>query len=118
MLLSGSAIDESDERGETITGDTLLVLLNAHHDEVPFTLPGLESEQYEWMRVFDTIKPRVCEKKLKGGAIYPLQGRSVAVFKMTPPQRERRRPADAAEQPQPETASAEQAEQVPAAPAS
>ena len=30
MLLSGDAIDEVDERGEPIIGDTLLVLLNAH----------------------------------------------------------------------------------------
>src|SRR5438093_3815244 len=39
MLLNGNAIEEVDERGEPIVGDTLLVLLNGHHDKVPFTLP-------------------------------------------------------------------------------
>ena len=43
MLLSGNAIEEVDERGEPIVGDTLLVLLNAHTDEVPFTLPALDA---------------------------------------------------------------------------
>src|SRR5439155_887352 len=39
MLLSGSAIEEVNERGEPITGDTLLVLLNGHTDKVDFTRP-------------------------------------------------------------------------------
>ena len=34
MLLSGTAIQEVDERGEQITGDTVLVLLNGHTDTV------------------------------------------------------------------------------------
>ena len=41
MLLSGSAIAEVNERGEPILGDTLLILLNGHSDEVTFTLPQL-----------------------------------------------------------------------------
>ena len=32
VRLEGNAMDEVDERGQPITGDTLLVLLNAHHD--------------------------------------------------------------------------------------
>src|SRR6185295_5176216 len=53
MLLAGNAIDEVDERGETIVGNTLLVLLNAHGAAVPFTLPGLEGQR-RWVRVVDT----------------------------------------------------------------
>src|SRR5205823_14292228 len=45
MLLSGTAIEEVNERGELITGDTLIVLLNAHGDRVPFTLPALDVDQ-------------------------------------------------------------------------
>ncbi len=36
--LCGQAMDEVDERGEPITDDTLLVLLNAHADPVDFVL--------------------------------------------------------------------------------
>ncbi|HEY7169608.1 MAG TPA: glycogen debranching protein GlgX [Vicinamibacterales bacterium] len=90
MLLSGSAIEEVDERGEPIVGDTLLLLLNAHHDKVPFTLPDLEPDQ-QWQRVFDTISATTPERTYRAGGRYPLQGRSVAVFKVVPPIRERRR---------------------------
>ena len=39
VRLNGDAIDEVDERGERIVGDTLLILLNAGEDAVPFSLP-------------------------------------------------------------------------------
>src|SRR5213075_2414509 len=53
MMLSGDAIEEVDERGELITGDTLLILLNAHSDAVPFTLPAIDAQQ-RWERLVDT----------------------------------------------------------------
>jgi len=94
MLLSGSAIEEVNERGELILGDTLLALLNGHSDKVPFTLPPLDAEQ-QWQRVFDTFDPHGPVRLFKSGVPYPLQGRSVAVFKVMSPQRERRRLSDA-----------------------
>jgi glycogen operon protein len=90
MLLSGGAIDEVDERGEPIIGDTLLILLNAHTDEVPFRFPALEHDQ-QWQRLFDTTDAVAADPLFGGDERYPLQGRSVAVFKVTPPIRERRR---------------------------
>jgi glycogen operon protein len=95
MLLPGNAIEEVDERGEPIMGDTLLVLLNAHNDKVPFTLPALDPDQ-QWQRVFDTIDAQVVGRTFRPGSRYPLQGRSLAVFKVTPPLRERRRTSFAA----------------------
>jgi glycogen operon protein len=109
MLLSGTVIEEIDERGEPLMGDTLLVLLNAHSDKVPFTLPPLEPAQ-QWQRVMDTIDPEAPERNYKPAVRYPLAGRSVAVFKVTPPAFERRRGSiaslaatrePAAEEPQP-----------------
>jgi isoamylase len=91
MLLAGNAIDEVGAQGEIITGDTLLVLFNAHDDKVPFTIPPLEPDQ-QWQRVFDTFDAQADERVFKPGSRYALQGRSVAVFKVTPPIRERRRP--------------------------
>src|SRR6185436_18469838 len=80
MILSGSAIDEVNERGEPILGDTLVILLNGHSDEVTFTLPPFDEDQL-WHRVFDTVDPHGRDSALKPGAHYPLHGRSVAVFK-------------------------------------
>jgi isoamylase len=93
MLLNGSAIEEVNERGEPIMGDSLLVLLNAHNDKVLFKMPALD-ERHQWRRVFDTFEPHGPDRVPKAGARYPLQGRSVAVFKVTPPIRDRRRAQD------------------------
>ncbi|OLE78864.1 MAG: glycogen debranching enzyme GlgX [Acidobacteria bacterium 13_1_20CM_2_65_9] len=94
MLLNGSAIEEVNERGEPIIGDSLLVLLNAHNDKVPFTLPPLD-DNHQWRRVVDTFEPHTADRSFRAGGRYPLQGRSVAVFKVTPPVRDRRRQAGA-----------------------
>jgi len=94
MILNGTAIEEANERGEPVLGDTLLVLLNAHSDKVLFTLPRLESDQH-WRRVCDTAEPHAPDKACRPGSRFPLQGRSVAIFKVAPPLRERRRSTEA-----------------------
>jgi isoamylase len=93
MLLSGNAIEEVNERGEPIFGDTLLVLLNAHTDKVPFTLPPGDADQ-QWQRIFDTFDPHTPYRMFKAGVRYPLQGRSVSCFKLRARARERRRVSD------------------------
>jgi glycogen operon protein len=90
MLLSGTGIEEVDEIGEAVVGNTLLVLLSAHDEQVPFTLPPLEADHH-WQRIFDTIEPQTEECAFKAGDRYPLQGRSVAVLKVAPPVFDRRR---------------------------
>jgi glycogen operon protein len=90
MLLAGNAIEEVDEQGQPMEGDTILVLLNAHDGKVPFTLPPVPDAQYQWLRIIDTTSVRTVERSFKGGVRYPLQGRSLAVFRLAPPLRERR----------------------------
>ena len=51
--LSGDAIEETDEHGGKIVDDTLLFLLNAHYESVPFVLPTHRPEQ-RWELVLDT----------------------------------------------------------------
>ncbi len=79
VLMVGDAIDEVDERGRQVTGDTLLLLLNAHFEEVSFTLPKVD-EGKTWLRVIDTVDARVPEKRLGGGSKYPIQGRTLVLF--------------------------------------
>ena len=95
MLLNGHAIEEVNERGELIVGDSLLVLLNAHSDKVPFTLPPLDADQ-QWQRILDTRDAATPERTFKPGVRYPLAGRTVAVLRVTPPVRERRRARETA----------------------
>jgi isoamylase len=62
-----------------VVGDTILVLMNAHHDTVRFTLPVTEEEQVREC-VLDTAAP-------EGGAPQPyaLQGRSIAILRTETP---------------------------------
>jgi len=53
FLLGGDTIATPDERGERIVGDTLLVLMNAHHETLPYTLPAIEWGR-EWEILVDT----------------------------------------------------------------
>jgi len=39
VLLSGDMPNEIDHYGEPVTGDTLLILFNSHHEPIDFTLP-------------------------------------------------------------------------------
>jgi glycogen operon protein len=49
FLLGGDAIGEVDERGRKVMGDTLLILLNAGAEPVPFILPAVEwGRDWEW----------------------------------------------------------------------
>jgi glycogen operon protein len=102
VLLSGTAIEEMNERGEPVVGDTLLMLLNAHDDDVAFTLPPLDPEQ-QWQRVIDTHEPEMADTLFRPAATFPLHGRSVAVFKVTPPVHVRRRHEDIAHTSEPST---------------
>ena len=80
VRLEGNAIDEVDERGHPIVGDTLLVLLNGHHDRIDFTLPE-EGESERWVRLVDTSDPSRDGEAFEGQLRYPLEGRSVVLFK-------------------------------------
>ena len=80
-LLSGEGIEELDARGERILDDTFLVLMNAHHEAVPFTLPALASGT-RWLAVFDTARDGGLKSqgRYQASDNYPLEGRSVAVL--------------------------------------
>ena len=72
--LVGGRIDELDEFGKLIRGDTFLLLLNAHFESIPFKLPAGEENELHWERVLDTADPKN-EKPWpdSDGHAYPLQ---------------------------------------------
>jgi glycogen operon protein len=79
LRLAGDVIGEVDERGDPIVGDTLLVLLNSHHEPIPFALPPTRPD-HRWELLFDTADdaapPLPAENKP-----YPLRDRSLALFR-------------------------------------
>jgi len=83
LRLAGDAIDEVDAQGEPITDDTLLILLNAHHEPLPFTLPA-HRPGVKWELVLDTrtAEGRRLHRPMKGGEVYELEARCVALLQL------------------------------------
>jgi isoamylase len=82
LLLHGDAIEEHDERGRPIQGDTFVLLLNAHSEPVPFRMPRLVGIA-RWGVVVDTSFAdgrRSDRRTFNTGESYPLQGRSSALL--------------------------------------
>jgi glycogen operon protein len=88
VRLAGDAIDERDVRGERITGSTVFLLLNAAGHEVTFTLPGVPDGCY-WEEVIGAANGVQAPAVLRGGAHYPLPGRSLAVLALRKEKRRR-----------------------------
>jgi glycogen operon protein len=78
VRLAGNLIGDMDERGEPVVGDTLLLLLNAHHEPMSFTLPEGKAGHH-WERLADTNGPSEVNA-LEPGQPYTLPGRSLAVL--------------------------------------
>jgi glycogen operon protein len=80
VRLAGDLIGDVDERGEPVVGETLLLLLNAHHEAIPFALPATKAEHH-WERLLDTAEPPPEAKPMVGGDKYALGGRSLVVLR-------------------------------------
>jgi glycogen operon protein len=81
VRLAGDLIGDVDDKGERVVGDTLLLLLNAHHEPISFTLPA-HKEGQEWLSLLDTAQGRNEERIMKGGDKHDLAGRSLAVYRI------------------------------------
>jgi glycogen operon protein len=80
MLLNGEAMREWGEDGGLIHDDPLLVLLNAHHEPIPFKLPACGSHTH-WQLLVDTTYPVTDEaQQYTIGEQYELGGRSLALL--------------------------------------
>jgi glycogen operon protein len=85
MFLNGAAIPTAGRRGERVTGDSLLVLTNAHHGAMTFTLPPAEWGA-RWEVLVDTRTAAVpaSDAQYAAGASYALVPRSMAVLRLLP----------------------------------
>jgi glycogen operon protein len=78
--LAGDLIEETDERGEPIVGDTLLFLLNPQAEAVTFTLPQ-PRPGHCWEFLFDTADDDRPPERYADKKSYPMKDRSVVVFR-------------------------------------
>ena len=81
VRLGGDSIDELNEHGEHIVDDTFVLLLNAHHEPVTFTLPG-HRRKLRWERILDTGEVHWGRRATPRGDHYRLRGRTVALLRM------------------------------------
>lgn len=81
VLLAGDAIDEVDDRGNHIEGDTLLVLMNSHCEAIPFIMPRFRLEG-QWDLVLDTSSSSGKRgQTISHDVSFDLQARSMALFR-------------------------------------
>jgi glycogen operon protein len=80
LRLAGDLINDVDERGEPIVGDTLLMLINAHHEPLGFTLPKAAEGQV-WEVLIDTFDMKREHQFLSGEESYDLKDRSMALLR-------------------------------------
>jgi isoamylase len=82
LFLAGSAMEEEDRRGRRVRDDNLLLLLNAHEGEIPFTIPAYPLFA-RWTALVDTSFHsglRSDGRYFHSRERYPLQGRSVVLL--------------------------------------
>jgi glycogen operon protein len=81
FLLGGDAIATPDDEGNRIVGDTLLVLMNAHHEPITFLLPAIEWGA-DWELVIDTAATGESQRThTPAGGKVQAAGRSVVVLR-------------------------------------
>ncbi len=85
VYLAGSALAESDARGQRVVDDDFVVLFNAHHDSVPFRLPAntlAPQGDGQWHAIVDTAREDglAPDGMFDAEKMYPLEGRSLALL--------------------------------------
>ncbi|OVE75538.1 glycogen debranching enzyme GlgX [bacterium F11] len=81
ILLAGDITDELNDDGEPIAGETLLILFNAHHEPIPFTIPQIDPSD-KWERLLNTANTKETNIVLNGGTQCDLQPRSLCMYRL------------------------------------
>ena len=83
VFLNGQGIPDRDELGERVVDDSFLLLINAHHEPVTFTLPDTDYGHH-WSTVLDTADPLGVEAPLEisgPGEHQPVPARSMRILR-------------------------------------
>jgi isoamylase len=80
VFLNGDAITEPDRRGRPIRDDSFLLLFNAHHETIQFTIPKDYGDM--WHTEIDTAMPIKLDARMcRAGEDVAVPGRSVRVLR-------------------------------------
>jgi glycogen operon protein len=78
LRLAGDAIAEQDDLGGRILDDTFLLLLNAHHEPIPFSLPKAKRH---WELLLTTDEAAIGEPFPLPPGPFTVEGRSMALLR-------------------------------------
>jgi glycogen operon protein len=78
VFLNGDALREVDDEGRPIRDDSFLLLFNAHHEALPFTMPPYRFGS-RWKVLIDTAMPHESASVASAAAL-DVAGRSVVVL--------------------------------------
>ena len=81
MRLEGEMVGEVNDRGQVIRGRTLLILMNASENPVPFTIPDPHPYEY-WRTLMDTARSERAFPPLPPNHTFPLQERSLVILQL------------------------------------
>ncbi len=81
VRLSGTELQEMDDDGEPVTGDTLYMAFNAHHERVRFVLPR-HAPTERWERIVDTAQREWGRPFRLRDHTFRVAARSVVVFRL------------------------------------
>lgn len=81
VLLNGEEIATTGNRGERIVDENFLLLFSAHYETIEFALP-VNLQDWEWVVIIDTTKPRFVRRgrRYVADKPIPVEGRSVMVL--------------------------------------
>ncbi|MEK8088393.1 glycogen debranching protein GlgX [Thermithiobacillus plumbiphilus] len=83
VFLAGKHMHESDRWGQQVSKGNFLLLLNAHHEEIPFCIPTLTQPGDRWSLLLDTSLSEAesqDNRVYEASSNYPLQARSLALL--------------------------------------
>ncbi len=83
LMLNGNTLAVTDEEGHPVTDDSFLILVNAYHEGVEFTLPD-PPEGKPWTQLIDTRHIDDPFKEVPFTSKVILGGRSIRVFRDGP----------------------------------
>ncbi len=84
FVLGGDAIPSADERGQRVVGATLLILMNAHHEPIPFKLPEAGWGAHWRFELYTASPEQNPGADCPAGSSFEMIGRSLAVFSQNP----------------------------------
>ena len=87
VFLDGDMPDEIDQQGERVSGDTLLILMNAYYQPIDFRLPAAIANDH-WVVRIDTATGFVDSgeaPRLQPGGTLRLLDRSLVVLSLKQP---------------------------------